>query len=204
MTDELLTEFFWSHTIVVWTAAALLGLVIVTVAVRRYRSATFRVVALNERCEAAYADIDAHLKHRHNLIPPLVETVRGFASHERDIVLGVTRAQADAIAAASPEDSAKTEKALTVSLNALLASAQRLPEVQASSHFVALRNELIDCENRVTAARRFYNIVCAEYNASTRQWPASLAAGRANLARRTAYDLGEERAAIDRPAAIAF
>jgi LemA protein len=152
----------------------------------------------------AFADIDAHLKHRHNLIPSLVETVRGFANHERELVLAVTRAQAEAMAAASQEMKLKAEKNLTASLNALFTSAQKMPEIQASSHFVALRTELIECENRITAARRFHNIAVGEYNASSRQWPASMFAKRHGLTKREPFDLGAERTVIDQPAAIAF
>jgi LemA protein len=133
-----------------------------------------------------------------------VETVRGFAKHEAELVLGVTRAQADAMAAATPELKMRAEKNLTASLNTLFAAAQKLPDIQASSHFNALRNELIDCENRITAARRFHNIVVGEFNASARQWPASAFARRAGIERRQVFDLGAERASLDQPMAIAF
>jgi LemA protein len=187
--------------LIFWVAVAALALFWVG---RRLLASGNRVITLDERCNVAFADIDAHLKHRHNLIPPLVETVRGFAKHEAELVLGVTRAQAEAMAANTPELKMRAEKNLTASLNTLFASAQKLPEIKASSHFEALRNELIDCESRITASRRFYNLVVGEFNASARQWPASMFARRNGLERRHVFDLGAERSAIDQPVAIAF
>lgn len=187
------------------TIAALVAVAVIIFFIVRWLMRTSnRIVTLDERCNVTFADIDAHLKHRHNLIPPLVETVRGFANHERELVLAVTRAQAEAMAAATQEMKLKAEKNLTASLNALFSSAQKMPDIQASSHFVALRNELIECENRITAARRFHNIVVGEFNASARQWPASMFAKRHGMTRRQPFDLGTERAAIDQPVAIAF
>jgi LemA protein len=116
----------------------------------------------------------------------------------------VTRAQAEAMSAASPDLKLIAEKKLSASLNTLFASAAKLPDIQASSHFNALRNELIDCENRITAARRFHNIVVGEFNASARQWPASTFARRKGIEKRQVFDLGAERASIDQPVAIAF
>src|SRR5260221_6071851 len=122
-----------------------------------------RLVALDQRCETAYGDIDAHLKHRHNLIPPLVETVRVFAKHENDILLGVTRARAEALRASSPEMRLSAEQNLTQNINALIGMAEHFPELKASTHFSDLRRELFDSENCVTASRRFYNLAVEEY-----------------------------------------
>jgi LemA protein len=98
-----------------------------------------RLVALDQRCETAFGDIDAHLKHRHNLIPPLVETVRVFTKHESDILLGVTRARAEARQANSPEMRLSAEQNLTQNINALIGMAERFPELKASTHFSELR-----------------------------------------------------------------
>src|SRR5882757_11318236 len=122
-----------------------------------------RLVALDQRCETAFGDIDVHLKHRHNLIPPLVETVRGFAKHESDILQGITKARAEALQAASPDMRLSAEQNLTQNINALIGVAERYPDLKASTHFSELRRELIDVENRVTASRRFYNLAVEEY-----------------------------------------
>ena len=161
-----------------------------------------RLIALDQRCETAFADIDIHLKHRQNLIPNLVETVRGFARHEHDILLGVTKARAEALAAGTPDLRLKAERDLTQSLTSLIGVAERYPELLASSHYRALRDEIIEAENRITAARRFYNLAVGEYGATLRQFPGSLVARCCKLGPRTPFDLGSERALLDGPYAI--
>ena len=163
-----------------------------------------RLVALDQRCDTAFGDIDVHLKHRHNLIPPLVETVRGFAKHESDILLGVTQARAEALQAASPEMRLTAEKNLTQNINALIGMAERYPELKASTHFSDLRRELVDAENRVTASRRFYNLAVEEYDTTLRQFPGSTIGRLFKMNVRMPFDLGIERVLIDEPLAIKF
>jgi LemA protein len=163
-----------------------------------------RLVALDQRCETAFGDIDAHLKHRHNLIPPLVETVRGFAKHENDILLGVTKARAEALQANSPEMRLSAEQNLTQNINTLLGMAEHFPELKASTHFSELRRELVDAENRVTASRRFYNLAVEEYGTTLRQFPGSYIGRLFNMNVRTRFDLGIERVLIDEPLAVKF
>ena len=163
-----------------------------------------RLMALDQRCDTAFADIDVHLKHRQNLIPGLVETVRGFATHERDILLGITEARAAALQAVAPEARLKAEKNLTQNINALIGMAERYPELRASSHFNALRDELIDAENRITASRRFYNLAVGEYDTTLRQFPGSYVARLRKLNVRMPFDLGIERVLVDEPVSIKF
>ena len=163
-----------------------------------------RLVALDQRCETAFGDIDVHLKHRHNLIPPLVETVRGFAKHESDILLGVTQARAEALQAASPEMRLSAENNLTQNINALIGMAERYPELKASTHFGDLRRELVDAENRITASRRFYNLAVEEYGTTLRQFPGSYIGRLFKMNARMPFDLGIERVLIDEPLAIKF
>lgn len=163
-----------------------------------------QLMALDERCESAFADVDAQLKHRHNLIPNLVETVRGFAGHERDVLTEVTRARASALQAAAPNMRLEAETQLGQSITSLLSVVEKYPEIAASGHFRDLRTELSDAECRITAARRFFNLAVAEYNATLRQFPGNLIAGRTRLTRRKAFDLGIERVLIDEPVAISF
>ena len=189
-------------TIVLCVAAA----VILLLAVPAYLAlATHnRLVALDRRCETAFADVDVHLKHRQNLIPGLVETVRGFANHESDILLGVTKARAEALQAVAPEVRLSAEKNLTQNINALIGMAERYPELKASTHFNELRRELIDAENRITASRRFYNLAVGEYGATLRQFPGSTIARMFRMNARMPFDLGIERVLIDEPVAIKF
>jgi LemA protein len=163
-----------------------------------------RLVALDQRCETAFGDIDVHLKHRHNLIPPLVETVRGFAKHEGDILLGVTQARAEALQAASPDMRLTAEKNLTQNINALIGIAEGYPELKASTHFSDLRRELVDAENRITASRRFYNLAVEEHATTLRQFPGSYIARLCKMSARMRFDLGIERVLIDEPIAIKF
>ncbi|WP_295635929.1 LemA family protein [Novosphingobium sp.] len=163
-----------------------------------------RLVALDTRCDTAFADIDAHLKHRQNLIPALVETVRGYAKHEAHILDGITQARVEAMRASAPDMKLKAEKNLTQQINALLGVADRYPDLKASGHFAGLRDELIDAENRITASRRFYNLAVGEYDTTLRQFPGSLIAQKRNMSQRKPFDLGFERVLIDEPMAIAF
>jgi LemA protein len=163
-----------------------------------------RLVALDQRCDTAFGDIDVHLKHRHNLIPPLVETVRGFTKHESDILQGVTAARAQALQAASPEMRLSAEQNLTQNINALIGMADHYPDLKASTHFSELRRELIDVENRVTASRRFYNLAVEEYGITLRQFPGSTIGRMFRMNMRTRFDLGIERVLIDEPLAIKF
>lgn len=163
-----------------------------------------RLVALDQRCDTAFADVDVHLKHRQNLVPGLVETVRGFAKHESDILLGVTQARAEALQAVAPEMRLSAEKELTQNINALISMADRYPELKASAHFTELRRELVDAENRITASRRFYNLAVGEYDATVRQFPGSFIARLFKMNLRMPFDLGIERVLIDEPVSIKF
>jgi len=182
---------------------AALGLLIAAPAYIAFRTHN-RLVALDQRCETAFGDIDVHLKHRHNLIPPLVETVRGFVKHESDILLGVAEARAAAQQAATPEMQLSAEKNLTQNINALIGMAERYPELKASTHFVDLRRELVDAENRITASRRFYNLAVEEYDTTLRQFPGSYIGRLFNMNMRMRFDLGIERVLIDEPLAFKF
>ncbi len=163
-----------------------------------------RLVALDQRCETAFADIDVHLKHRQNLIPGLVETVRGFTKHEHDILLGVTQARAEALAASAPEARLKAEKNLTQNIVSLIGMAERYPDLKASAHFTSLRDELVAAEERITASRRFYNLAVGEYGATLRQFPGNIVAEICRMNVRMPFDLGFERVLIDEPVAIKF
>ena len=163
-----------------------------------------RLVALDQRCDTAFADIDVHLKHRHNLIPGLVETVRGFANHEHEILLGISQARSQALHAVTPEMRLDAEKNITQQVNALIGMADQYPELRASSHFSELRSELVGAENRITASRRFYNLAVGEYDATLRQFPGNLVAKAKRMSTRLPFDLGFERVLIDEPVAIKF
>lgn len=163
-----------------------------------------RLIALDQRCNTAFADIDVHLKHRHDLIPGLVKTVGAYAAHEKTILVGITKARAKALAAVTPEMKLEAEKNLSQTIVSLISSADRFPDLQASSHFRELRQELSDSESRISASRRFYNLAIEEFNATLKQFPGNFVGQVRRLAARRPFDLGIERVLIDEPIAIKF
>lgn len=163
-----------------------------------------RIMALDARCDTAFADIDVQLKHRHSLIPGLVETVRGFAKHETAAIENVAQARAAALGAASPQMRLEAEQQLGQSINVMVSMAESYPELKASAHFRELTGQLTDVENRVSAARRFYNLAVEEYNTAIRQFPGSRIASYRRLSTRRPYELGVERLIMDEPVAIQF
>ena len=163
-----------------------------------------RLVALDERCNTAFADVDVHMKHRHSLIPGLVETVRGFVGHEFAVLTEVTKARAGALKATGPEMRLEAETQVGQSISSLMTVVERYPELQASAHFRELRRDLTDAENRITASRRFYNLAVDEFNATLRQFPGNVIGAAGRLGRRKQFDLGVERVLIDEPVAVRF
>lgn len=189
--------------------SVVIGLVVflllaVLIAWNGYTRTVNTLVALDQRCETAFADIDVHLKHRHNLVPGLVEVVKGVAGHEKALVLGVAEARAEALAALAPTARLKAERDLSNKVTTLLASAEKYPELRAIPEFANLRGQLVECENRITAARRFFNLAIEEYNVALRQWPGSIVATKRRMSSRQPYDLGVERVLVDEPLAFAF
>ena len=155
-----------------------------------------RLVALRQNANEAFADIDVQLKQRQDLVPNLVETVKGYAAHERGTLDEVTQARAAAVGAASLESKAQAESALTGALGRLMAVAESYPDLKANQNFLQLQGELADLENKIAAARRFFNNAVAEYNASIQRFTALLIAGMAGFAARDFFDVGADRPAI--------
>jgi LemA protein len=162
-----------------------------------------RLVSLDARCRTAHADIDVYMKRRADLIPGLVECVRGFAAHEAGILGDVIEARKVSLQMA-PEARAQTEAALGRKVGSVLSLAEKYPDLAASPHFRELRQELVATEERITASRRFFNLAVEEYNATLARFPGNLVAARRRLAERRPFDLGVERMVLDEPAAIRF
>jgi LemA protein len=170
----------------------------------RFKATQNLLVALDERCDTAFADIDVHLKHRHNLIPGLVDIVKGMKNHEKEMVIGVIEARAQALGQMTADIRLQAEGNLTARLDTLIASVDKFPEIRALPEFQNLRRELTDCENRITAARRFHNLAIEEYNTALRMFPANIIATKLRMNSRQPYDLGVERTLIDEPMAMQF
>jgi LemA protein len=136
-----------------------------------------RLVALRQAWRRAGADIDVQLKLRHDLIPNLVDTVKGYASHESGVFTEVARARSAAMNAGTVGEKSAAEAALSGALGNLFAVAENYPQLRASENFRALQDQLSDVENKIAAARRFMNNAAAEYNSAIQQFPALLIAG---------------------------
>ena len=151
-----------------------------------------KLVALDQRADQSFADIDVQLKQRQDLIPTLVETVKGYATHERGTLDAVTQARAAAAGATSVNDKVQAENMLTGALGRLFAVAEAYPDLKANTNFQQLQSELSDIENKLAAARRFFNNAVSEFNAVRRQFPTVLFAGMVGFgADKPFFDLGE-------------
>ena len=168
--------------------AAVLGLLVVL-----YN----RLVALRQTRENAFSDIDVQLKQRFNLIPQLVETVKGYASHEKEVFENVTQARAGVGAAkAAGGERVAAENVLGGALMGLLAVAENYPDLKADQNFQKLMTELSDIENKIAAARRFFNNATSEYNTATQQFPAVIVANMFGFAEEEFFELDEAEAAL--------
>jgi LemA protein len=163
-----------------------------------------RLVALRQNVGEAFADIDVQLKQRQDLVPNLVETVKGYAAHERGTLDEVTQARAAAASAGDIAAKAQAESALTGALGKLMAVAEAYPDLKANQNFLQLQGELADLENKIAAARRFFNNAVGEYNASIQRFPAVLIAGMAGFAPRDFFDVGADRAALQSAPQVKF
>jgi LemA protein len=157
-----------------------------------YAVVTFNsIVRLRNQAEEAFSDIDVQLKRRHDLIPNLVETVKGYAAHERQVFENVTAARSAATAAHGPEAQAQAENQLTGALRQLFAVAEAYPDLKANQNFLELQNELTDTEDKIQASRRFYNMTVRDLNIKVQQFPASIIARFANAQEREFFELEE-------------
>ncbi len=164
-----------------------------------------RMVALGRRCDQAFADIDVQMKQRHDLVPSLVETVRGVAAHEKNTLEAVIQARAAAMKAPNPQAQLQAENALTTTLSKLMSVTEAYPQLQATRNFSALQEELSDIENKIAAARRYLNSAVSEYNTTLEQLPANLVAPLFGLETKAFFDLGkEQRQQLDAAPAFKF
>ena len=165
------------------------------------------LVAMRQRVNQAFSDIDVQTKQRHDLIPNLVETVKGYAGHERGTLEAVVQARNAAIAAQSggvPAQAA-AENVLTGALRQLFALSEAYPDLKASQNFQQLQAQLSDIENKIAAARRFFNNAVQEYNTGIQQFPAVLLAGALGFATKDFFDVGvEERKVLDQAPQVKF
>jgi LemA protein len=162
------------------------------------------LVALGQRVSQAFADIDVQLRQRHDLIPNLVETVKGYATHERGTLEAVVQARTAAVGAQGQDAKVAAETQLSGALGKLFALAEAYPDLKANTNFQQLQSELSDIENKLAAARRFFNNAVSEYNARIQQFPAALFAASLGFSPRTFFDLGDDRKAVEQAPQVKF
>jgi LemA protein len=182
---------------------ALTALALCAAAAMAFISAGNRLAALDARCRTAFADIDVHLRRRADLIPDLVECVKGFAAHEAQI-LGELPEVARSSLTTVPDARNQAEAALGRKVGLMLNFATKYPDLAASAHFRELRGELTGTQERIAAARRFFNLAVEEYNATRNQFPASIAASARHFGERKPFDLGVERVALEEAVPVRF
>lgn len=163
-----------------------------------------RIVRLRNRRQNAFADIDVQLRQRHDLVPQLVDSVKGYATHERELLTRITEARSAAINATSIDDKIRTENQLTQALQGLKVAVEAYPDLKANQNFLQLQEELSDIENKLAAARRFFNAATTEYNNSIETFPASMIAGNFGFKRELLFDLGDRRIEMEEPPKINF
>ncbi|HWC13507.1 MAG TPA: LemA family protein [Actinomycetota bacterium] len=150
-----------------------------------------RLVRLRNRVEAAWSQIDVQLRRRHDLIPNLVETVKGYAAHERETLEAVTKARQQAVAAQGVEDQAQAENMLTATLRQLFAVAEAYPDLKANENFLALQEELTGTESRIAFSRQFYNEQVLAYDNALETFPSNLVAGAFNFEPKQYFEIEE-------------
>jgi LemA protein len=162
------------------------------------------LVSMRQRVNQSFADIDVQLKQRHDLIPNLVETVKGYAAHERGTLEAVVQARNAAISAQGPAAQAQAENQLSGALRQLFALSEAYPDLKANSNFQQLQSELSDIENKIAASRRFFNNAVQEYNTGIQQFPAALFASSFGFTPQVFFDLGESRTQMEQAPQVKF
>ena len=173
-----------------WTVWIILGLVAVFIIVLYNR-----LVALRQTRRNAFSDIDVQLKVRSDLIPNLVETVKGYAAHEKGTFDMVTQARTKFMSLTAPEDKIKANTELTNALGKLFAVAEAYPDLKANQNFLELQTELSDTEDKISFARQFYNDVVMDFNNGVQMFPSSLIAGMFNFKAEPFFQIDESEKA---------
>ncbi len=152
-----------------------------------------RLVTLRNNRENAFADIDVQLKQRHDLIPQLVESVKGYMSHEEGVLTKVTEARANALNAKGISGKIEAEQQLTTALQGLTIAVEAYPDLKANQNFMQLQEEISDIENKLAASRRYFNSATKELNIQVEKFPANIIAGMFGFKRETMFDVGDDQ-----------
>ena len=163
-----------------------------------------RLIRLRNSREQAFADVDVQLKQRHDMIPQLVDAVKGYMQHERTVLTEITDARANAMQAKTINEKISAEQRLSTALDGLRVAVEAYPDLKASQNFLDLQNEIADIENKIAAARRFFNSATKELNTAVEVFPSNLVATLFNFRREPMFDLGEQRTTVEEPPKIQF
>ena len=164
-----------------------------------------RLVRLRNNRENAFANIDVQLKQRHDLIPQLIETVKGYMKHENETLVNLTQARSAAMSAKDINQKIDAENQLSAALNGFKVSVEAYPNLKASTNFMQLQEEMSDIENKLAAVRRYFNSATKEYNNAVETFPANLIAGMFNFSREQMFDVGEQqRKQLDKAPTVSF
>lgn len=162
------------------------------------------LVKLRNNRENAFADIDVQLKQRHDLIPQLVATVKGYAAHEKDTLERVINARNGAMSAHTIDEKIKAENALSSALAGLKITLEAYPDLKANQNFLQLQEEIADLENKLSAVRRYFNSATKELNNAVETFPSNLIAGMFGFPKEIMFDLGAQRATLEEAPKIEF
>ncbi len=163
-----------------------------------------RLVSLTNRSEEAWSDIDVQMKRRYDLIPNLIETVKGYAAHEAGTLQKVTEARTKAMGAQTVSEHAEAENMLTGALKSVFALSESYPDLKANTNFIELQRELSDTENKIQAARRFYNSVVQDLQNALEQFPSNIIGSSFGFKTREFFKLDESEAAARQPVKVSF
>jgi LemA protein len=175
------------------TMTGLIVLVVVAILVIYCISLYNRLVRMRNNRENAFANIDVQLKQRHDLVPQLVECVKGYAAHEKETFQKVTELRNQAVAAQGLENKIAAENALTSALSGLKVTLENYPELKANQNFLQLQGEISDIENKLAATRRFFNSATKEYNNAVETFPANIVSGMFHFQRGTMFEVPQEQ-----------
>ncbi|MCL2168225.1 MAG: LemA family protein [Lentimicrobiaceae bacterium] len=163
-----------------------------------------RLVHLRNNRENAFADIDVQLKQRYDLIPQLVETVKGYAKHEKETLTKVIELRNQAVAATTIDGKIAAENQLSGVLAGLKVTLEAYPDLKANKNFLQLQEEMSDIENKLAAVRRFFNSATKEFNNAVQTFPSNLIAGMFGFQKAQMFDLGSDRATLDKAPTVSF
>ena len=162
-----------------------------------------KLIALRTRVEEAWSDITVQLKRRLDLIPNLINSVKGYAAHESGVFERVTEARSQALNAQGVKETAAAENQFEGALKSLFAVAEAYPDLKANENFLQLQNELVDTEDKIQAARRFYNGGVRDLNIKTQQFPSNIVAGLFNFESKEFFEV-EDMASVEKPVEVKF